>query len=435
MPKVGFFTLGCKVNQQETAALAAKFSEAGYEEVGFSTEEADVYVINSCAVTSDAERKSLIIARRKKRQVQALVVLAGCFPQVALEKATRAGVDLVVGSNDKSRILELVTTSLNGHKGSLISVSEWNKETRFEVIADTVSPGRTRATLKVQDGCEQFCSYCIIPYARGPERSLSPDLVLMQALKLVAKGYKELVLSGIRLGAYGKDLCPRTSLAALLLRLSTIPGLERIRLGSIEPNDLSPDLMDVLTTVKVMCNHVHIPLQSGADAILKRMSRRYTTAEYLNIVNKLRDSVPNIGITTDLIVGFPGGSEKEFIRTLEFVSSIGFSKVHIFRYSKRRGTPAEIMENQVPESIKEERKKRLNEVAEDAARKFHSILVGKRISVLVESKSGQYFIGHTSSYVKVFVVGTENLVGRLIDVEINSASSEGVYGQLGRILR
>ena len=418
MPTVGFFTLGCKVNQQETAALAAKFKNAGFLEVGFS-KEADVYVINSCAVTANAERKSMTIARRKKKQTQSLVVLAGCFPQVSLERAARAGVDLLVGSNDKSRIVELVTLSLSGRKAPLISVSQWNKHTHFDVIADTFSPGRTRATLKVQDGCEQFCAYCIIPYARGPERSLPLESVVLQATQLIGQGFKEVVLSGIHLGAYGKDLTPQSSLAALLVKLAALGGLERVRLGSIEPTDLSSELINVLTTSKVLCNHVHIPLQSGSDSVLRRMSRHYTTQEFLLLVERLRASMPGIGITSDLIVGFPGETESEFAETLKFVSTVAFSKLHVFRYSKRSGTPAAVMLDQVPEAIKEERKQRVVDEAEEGAYRFHGSLLGKTVSVLVESKSGEYFVGHTSSYVKVFLPGTANLIGKLVDVEIN----------------
>lgn len=434
MLKVGFFTLGCKVNQQETAALAARFKEAGFEEVGFS-QKADIYVINSCAVTADAERKSLTIARRKKRQEQAFVILAGCFPQVALEKATLSGVDLLVGSNDKSRIVELVILSQRDRVNPMVSVSEWNKDTHFEIISDSFNPGRARATLKIQDGCEQFCSYCIVPYARGPERSLFAESVINQATELVAQGFKEVVLSGIHLGAYGKDLHPQFSLARLLLRLSAIGGLERVRLGSVEPTDLTPELIGVLTTGKVVCNHVHIPLQSGSDAVLRRMNRHYTTSDFLHPVHKLRDALPNIGITSDLIVGFPGESESEFAETAEFISIVAFSRLHIFRYSKRDGTPAATMLDQVPEHVKEERKRLVSEVANVATQRFHNQLIGKKVSVLVESRSGKFLVGHTSCYVKVFLVGTEKLIGKLVDVEINSASSEGVYGQLGRILR
>jgi len=319
MPTVGFFTLGCKVNQQETAALAAKFREAGYQEVDFS-QAADVYVINSCAVTADAEHKSLTVARRKKRQAEGYVVLAGCFPQVAMDKATAAGVDLIVGSNEKSRIVELVTLSLSGRKGPLVSVSEWNQDTRFEVISNTFVPGRTRATLKVQDGCEQFCAYCIIPYARGPERSLAIDSVLLQARELAKQGFKEVVLSGIHLSAYGRDLSPRSSLVELLRHLSAIPGLARIRLGSIEPNDLTEELIDLLATNDVLCQHIHIPLQSGSDAVLKRMNRRYTTSGFMHLVRKLRQESPDIGITSDLIVGFPGESDSEFAEALQLRS-------------------------------------------------------------------------------------------------------------------
>lgn len=429
MPTVGFFTLGCKVNQQETTALAAKFKEAGFKEVGFA-KPADVYVINSCAVTADAEDKSLIVARRKKRQQeQSFVVLAGCFPQVALDRARDAGVDLIVGSNNKARIVELVTMSLSGRTGPLVHVSEWSSDTGFEVISETSSIERKRATLKVQDGCEQYCAYCIIPYARGPERSLPIAQVLSQARHLTTRGFKELVLSGIHLGAYGRDFSPQSSLASLVTELTQIPGVKRVRLGSIEPNDLDGDIMKLLSQNKKLCNHVHVPLQSGSDTVLKRMNRRYTTRDYCELVAQLRALVPGIGLTTDLIVGFPGESEEEFKETMDFLSAMEFSRLHVFRYSRRSGTPAAEMKDQVPEHIKDTRFKQAQTLAEASALEFHRSLIGKTVEVLVESEQKGRLVGHTGSYAKVLIEVIPGLSGKLVGVEINGASSEGVYGQ------
>jgi len=433
MPTVGFHTLGCKVNQQETAALAAKFKQAGFDEVDFS-QQADVYVINSCAVTTEAERKSLTLARRKKNQTQGFVVLAGCFPQVALDKAGTAGVDLLVGSNDKSRIVELVTLSLSGYKGPLVHVSEWSKDTHFEIISDTSSIGRTRATLKVQDGCEQFCAYCIIPYARGPERSLPIHKVVEQSKLLEEQGFKEIVLSGIHLGAYGRDLTSPVSLTTLLSELLKSTDFARIRLGSVEPNDVDEALIAILAQETAICRHLHLPLQSGCDEVLKRMNRRYTTSEFLALVERLRAAAPGIGITSDLIVGFPGETDVEFAETLAFVEKMNFLRLHVFRYSARSGTPAATMHDQVPEHVKEERLKRIQQAAEQCALRFHRSLLGQKVEVLVENEHERYFVGHTSSYVKVFLEGTPNLSGKLVEVEISSASIDGVYGQLSRSL-
>lgn len=433
MPTVGFHTLGCKVNQQETSALAARFKAAGFEEVPFDN-LAEVYVINSCAVTALAERKSLSISRRKKKHnPQAFVVLAGCFPQVSLDRAGGAGVDLLVGSNDKGRIVELVSLSLSGRKGPLVEVSEWSHDTKFEVISDTYSTGRARATLKVQDGCEQYCAYCIIPYARGPERSLSLAAVLTHARSLLEQGYKEIVLSGIHLGAYGRDLEPQSNLTELIRAVTAVKGILRIRLGSVEPNDITPELIEEFWANKKLCSHVHIPLQSGSDSVLKRMKRRYSKADFLRLVSALRAAVPDIGISSDIIMGFPGETEEEFQETLSFLAEAHFSRLHVFRYSQRVGTLAYDMPAQVPENVKEERVKMVQALAEEGALAFHRFSLGKTVSVLIETEQNGQLVGHTPSYIKVFANGPRELIGEIVEVEINSASSEGIYGKTAGI--
>jgi len=427
MGTVGLYTLGCKVNQQETSALASRFQAAGFVEVPFST-HANIYVINSCAVTGEAERKSLSLARRQKqRHPESVVVLAGCFPQVSMEKATSAGVDLLVGSNDKASIVELVSERIQGRSTPAAVVTPWSGDTAFEVISDSYSSSRARATLKVQDGCEQYCTYCIIPYARGRERSLNLETALAQAKTLVAQGYKEIVLGGIHLGAYGRDLTPPASLARLIGAVTATDGLLRLRLGSVEPNDVTAALLAQFAKNPKLCPHVHLPLQSGSNTVLRRMQRRYTAQDYVQIVQDLRAAVPDLAITTDVLVGFPGESEAEFQETVELVSRIGFSRLHIFRYSRRTGTPAAEMQSHVPAGVKTARAKALQALAEKEAHRFNSNLVGQEVEVLVESQAGDAYIGHTSNYVKAYLPSTHGAIGDIVTARVVAATAEGVW--------
>lgn len=427
MTTVGFYTLGCKVNQQETSALAARFQAAGFVEVPFSAHAA-AYVINSCAVTGEAERKSLSLARRQKqRHPESVVVLAGCFPQVSLAKATSAGVDLLVGSNDKASIVELVTERMQGQSTPAAVVTPWSGKTAFEVISDAYSSSRARATLKVQDGCEQYCTYCIIPYARGRERSLNLETALAQAQSLAAQGFKEIILSGIHLGAYGCDLTPPLSLARLVGVVTATDGLRRLRLGSVEPNDVTGALLAQFAQNPKLCPHVHLPLQSGSNSVLRRMQRRYTAEEYVDIVQNLREAACGIAITTDVLVGFPGESEAEFRETCELVSRIGFSRLHIFRYSLRNGTPAAQMQPHVPAGVKTARAKALQALAEREAYRFNSTLVGKDVEVLVESEEGDSCVGHTANYVKAYLPSTHRAIGDVVTARVVSATADGVW--------
>ncbi|MBT9155208.1 MAG: Threonylcarbamoyladenosine tRNA methylthiotransferase MtaB [Firmicutes bacterium] len=426
MTTVGFHTLGCKVNQQETGALAARFQAAGFQAVPF-TERADVYVINSCAVTGEAERKSLSLARRQKRRYsEAIVVLAGCFPQVSLEKATEAGVDLLVGSNDKTKIVELVTEQLQDRGRAVTLVTPWSTDTPFEVISEVFSSSRVRATLKVQDGCDQYCAYCIIPYARGRERSLSLSAAVKQGRGLVAQGFREVVLSGIHLGAYGRDLTQATSLANLIAALSDVEGLQRLRLGSVEPNDITSPLLQQFEENSKLCAHIHLPLQSGSNGVLSRMGRRYTAEEYLAVVSSLREARPNIGITTDVMVGFPGESEAEFEETMALVSKVGFSRLHVFRYSRRDGTPAAAMPCQISAAIKTKRAATLQAESLVLALKFNRGLIGQQIEVLLESADGDECAGYTTSYVKAHLPLSVGTIGDIVAARVISATSLGV---------
>lgn len=427
--RVAFFTLGCKVNQQETAAIEGAFTQSGYTVVPFA-DCADIYVVNSCVVTAQAERKSRNVVRRLRERVPgSLVVLAGCFPQIAGEKALDTSADVIVGSNDKARIVGLVDEALSEAGGPLMRVTGFTDGISFEKITDYIEPDRTRAFLKVQDGCEQFCAYCIIPYARGPQRSLPLGDVLRQARALLTRGYREIVLTGIRLGAYGRDLHMPGGIVSLLEELLALEGLERLRLGSIEPNDIDDRLMELMQVNDRLCNHLHIPLQSGCDRTLLRMGRKYTTEDFAVLVRELRRRVPLIGITTDLIVGFPGETDEEFAETERFLHEISPLRTHLFRYSRRKGTRAALMSGQVSEARKADRAERVAAIARDEAQRNHAKFIGAEVAVLLESESEGQLTGHTGEYVKVRLAGPVELLRTMVRAKINMAAEDGVYAE------
>lgn len=430
MPRVAFLTLGCKVNQGESAGMTQLFKEAAYEVVPF-TQPADVYVVNTCAVTMQAERKSRQAVRRAREQnPAALVAMVGCYPQVAQDKLQEMHeVDLLIGTSEKGRIVELVErTRIAGDP--LIAVSEWTDETAWQLESNSEDIGRTRATLKVQDGCQQFCSYCIIPYARGPERSRPVEAILAETARLVAQGYKEIVLTGIHLGAYGRDLDPQQTLKDLLGSLLQVPGLSRLRLSSVEPNDITEDLLRLIAESPALCRHLHIPLQSGSDTVLERMSRRYSTNEYRQIVQLARYYVPQIAITSDVIVGFPGETESEFAETLAFVSEMAFSRLHVFRYSRRPGTPAADMEQQIREAVKGERSQALIRQAEQLSLEYRTSLLGQSVDVLWEHAEKGVWSGHTDTYVKVYMRDETLQSSQISSVVPQRLYADGVWSEL-----
>ncbi|HHW15551.1 MAG TPA: tRNA (N(6)-L-threonylcarbamoyladenosine(37)-C(2))-methylthiotransferase MtaB, partial [Firmicutes bacterium] len=379
-PTIAFHTLGCKVNQYDTGSVAALFREAGYEVVDFSS-PADVYVVNTCTVTGLGEKKSRQMLRRARRQnPRAVVVALGCYAQTApSEVAGIPGVDLVVGTAGRRELVRLVDEARRhrsaasvpesdgrgpgdaGGGPAAVAVEEYGRTAAFEELGTGAVVERTRATVKVQEGCRQFCSYCKVPYARGPERSRPPAAVLAEVERLVAAGFSEVVLTGIHLGSYGRDLedCPAWDLARLAARVAGVPGLARLRLSSVEPTDVTDELIALVRENPVLCRHFHLPLQSGDDAILRRMNRRYTTAEYARVAERIRAAVPEVAVTTDLIAGFPGETEESFARTLAFVQEMAFSRLHVFPYSRRRGTPAAAFPAQVPAPVKRARVDRL----------------------------------------------------------------------------
>jgi threonylcarbamoyladenosine tRNA methylthiotransferase MtaB len=439
-PRVAFHTLGCKVNQYDTEAVASLFREAGYEVVAFSF-SADVYVVNTCTVTSQGDKKSRQALRRARRQnPEAVVVAMGCYAQTAPgEVAALPEVDLVVGTTGRRELLRLVEEVRRGK--AAVAVAPWREVEEFEELAGGAVAERIRATVKVQEGCRQFCSYCLVPYARGPERSRSPAAVLAEVERLVAEGFREVVLTGIHLGSYGRDLGgePQWELARLAEEVARVPGLARLRLSSLEPTDVTDRLIALVAATPVLCRHFHLPLQGGEDGLLRRMNRRYTTAEYARVVERIRAAVPRAGLTTDLIAGFPGETEQQFARTLAFVREMAFSRLHAFPYSRRRGTPAASFPDQLPAAIKRERVNRLLALGHELSLAFHRRLVGEAVEVLFEEEMAaapktaegvSRWRGLTDTYVRVVAPSAAPLAGRIVPVRVAMAAAEEVGGRL-----
>jgi len=431
--RVAISTLGCKVNQYESAALVGIFRERGYRLVEFE-DEADVYIINTCTVTHLGDRKSRQLIRRAARtNPGALIAVTGCYAQVSPEKVLAIpGVDLVVGTKDRAKLVELVETAAKG-LGPVNAVSSLENEGEFEEITALPLQERVRAFLKIQDGCNNFCTYCIVPYARGPLRSRQPEKVLEIACKLVAAGYKEIVLTGIRTGSYGQDLAGNVTLAGLLSRLAVIPGLSRVRLSSIEPNDITLELVEILAGSPVFCRHLHVPLQSGDDQVLQRMGRRYSTWEFIRLVSVLRENIPGLGLTTDVMVGFPGEANEQFNNTYRLLKKISFSRLHVFKYSPRPGTPSAGFPGQVEPAIKEERSRKLIELGGKLAADFAASLLGQELEVLVERQyqgGDGLYEGLTDNYVRVAFPGCEELVGLIVKVMAEEVRGAAIIGRI-----
>ena len=414
MKTIAFHTLGCKVNTYESNAMLKIFNEAGYQEVDFK-EIADVYVINTCTVTNTGDSKSRQMIRKAiRKNPQATVCVVGCYSQIAPEEIEQIeGVGVVLGTQHRKDIVKYVDEYLKTGK-PVIKVDNVMNLKKFEDLnIDRFK--NTRAFLKIQDGCNNFCTYCIIPYARGRVRSRDKDSVLNQAKTLVANGYVEIVLTGIHTAGYGEDL-DNYSFYDLLVDLVKIDGLKRLRISSIETSQISDEIINLIGSNDIIVDHLHIPLQSGCDATLKRMNRKYTTSQYLEKINKIRNYLPNIAFTTDVIVGFPGESDEEFEETYNFIKEVNYSELHVFPYSPRRNTPAAKMKDQVDDKIKHERVNRLLELNRDFALKQ----IGKTLKVLFEKRDGDYLVGHASDYLKVRVKTTDNLIGEIVEVKINN---------------
>lgn len=435
MRTVAFYTLGCKVNQYETEAMKGLFEKNGDQVVG-PEEMADIYVINTCTVTSVGDKKSRQFIRRAKRlNPDAIVAVVGCYAQIAPDEVMALdGVNLVLGTDGRHRIVEFLSHIRATDK--VKEVSDIMETYAFEELQiDTVSD-KTRVFLKVQEGCNQYCSYCIIPYARGNIRSRQPYNVLKEVERVVAHGFKEVVLTGIHLASYGKDL-GNISLADLIEGIHDVPGLERIRLGSLEPLLMTSDFLERIKGLEKVCDQFHLSLQSGCDETLKRMNRRYDTATYAKAVDLIRQIYPLAAITTDVIVGFPGETDAEFAQTMAFVKAIGFSQMHVFPYSKREGTKAYYMPDQVAEAIKHQRAEQLSSLAEVMRETYLASYIGQTVPVLIETVDPQKHLvaGLTRSHVEVTVdltpdVGLEVKQQDLVFVVIDAVSEKGLRGHI-----
>ena len=428
MKTAAFYTLGCKVNQYETEAVEELFEKNGYTSVPFS-EKADCYIINTCSVTSMSDRKSRqMIRRARKTNPDALIAVMGCYSQTAPDEVLAIdGVNLVLGTKDKSSAVRLMGTLKQGDK--LNAVTDVRDNHTFEELRIERCTGMTRAYIKIQDGCSQFCSYCIIPYARGPVRSRPEDEIVCEVKKLAEAGYKEVILTGIHAAAYGQDL-QNTSLDRLLNRLDTIDGIERIRLSSIEPMTLNSDFIDGIRSCKKLCPHFHISLQSGCDETLRRMNRHYTTEQFEDIVNGLRGAFPGCAVTTDIMTGFAGETDEEFEKTLEFVKHIKFADAHVFQYSRRRGTPAAKRPGQVPPEIKEARSKAIMKAVAVSKNEFLQNELGKTVDVLFETKTKDgLYEGKTANYITVHAPSDENISGRILKTALMSTENGIIFGK------
>ena len=421
--KVAFHTLGCKVNHYETEAIKEAFVSRGAEAVG-EEEFADVYIINTCTVTNIADRKSRQFIRRAKRvNPDALIAVTGCYAQVAADEiAEMPEVDLIVGNGRKSEICGLVMQKLQETTAEKKRDHDEEKAVKADVLVipreeltfyedmgriEAGSDGMTRAYIKIQEGCDRFCSYCLIPYARGPVRSRPAEEIVEEVRSLAEAGHREIVLTGINTALYGTEPGAECSLSQLLTMLDALeaPGGRdfRIRLSSLEPTVVDKDNVEEIIRHRRLCHHLHLSVQNGSDAVLKSMNRHYTRAEYLEIVKALRDYDPDFGITTDIIVGFPGETEEDFRDTLDIVKEAFFGKTHVFRYSPRRGTAGARLKGAVPESVKKERAAVLEEAAEEVARDFRLSIIGKEQTVLIEEEEDGYMTGYTGNYIKAYI--------------------------------
>jgi len=434
MRKVAAYTLGCKVNQYETEAVLGSLMTEGYQVVDFD-KYADIYIINTCTVTGLADRKCRQILRKaKKINPQAVVVAMGCYSQIAANEVSNIkDVNIVIGTNGRSLLAQMLSSPSVSCDSQIICVENIMNIRKFEELGLETYTEHTRAFLKIQDGCNRFCSYCIIPYARGPIRSREPQNILKEIEKLTEQGYSEFVLTGIHLASYGVDL-KNTNLVDIIRKVLLLDGVERLRLGSIEPMTVTEDFLKLVSESEKLCPHFHISLQSGSNNVLKRMNRRYTAEEYYEKCIALKSVIPDLSFTTDIIVGFPGESDSEFKETCEFVEKIGFSKVHVFKFSPRKGTPAAEMANQILPEIKDKRSSELIGISDKLAADFSRKLIGKKIKILIEKKRKDgMFEGHSENYSHIICSAeniSEDLCGKIVSVMVEKHDEINLYGVL-----
>lgn len=431
--KVAFATLGCRVNQYESEAMSEKFIKSGYDIVSFD-DVADVYVINTCTVTNMSDKKSRqMISRARRKNKEAVIAAVGCYTQIASDKVSEIGdVDVILGTRNKGEIVYWVNRARE-EKKQLVSVNDVLKDKTFEDLRIEEYQDKTRAFLKIQDGCNNFCSYCLIPFARGAVCSKDPQVVIEEVKELARHGFKEIILSGIDISSYGVELEGDWSLLTILKEIDKIDGVNRVRIGSIGPEFFDEEVVKEIGKLKKLCPHFHLSLQSGCDETLKRMNRKYNTEQYKHIVDLLRKYVDDVSITTDIIVGFPGETEEEFSKTYSFLKEIKLSKMHIFKFSPRTGTKAAILEEQVDGNIKEERSKMLIKLNEENEKEFIEKFVGVELEVLYEQKcnsTDEFYEGYTPNYIKVIARTESNLNGEIIKTKLIEAKEDFAIGEI-----
>lgn len=424
MKTFSILTLGCKVNQYESEAMKELFEKNQYVEVDKETDVADVYIVNTCTVTNLSDRKSRQYIRRAKREnPDAIVAVVGCYSQVSpKEVESLEDVDIIIGTSERERIVELCE-NYKKDQGKINIVRSLKGDREFQKIKTTREHIMTRSYMKVQDGCNRFCSYCIIPYARGEIRSRTIEDSLEEAKVLAKAGYKEIVLTGIHIGSYGKDLGDKR-LIDLIEALGKVQGIERIRLSSVEPVIITDEFMERALETKKLCDHFHLSLQSGSNKILKAMNRRYTREEYMEKYQIIRKYMPYAGLTTDIIVGFPTETDEDFNDSLDLVEKVKFSKIHVFKYSKRKGTPAASMKNQVDGNIKIERSEKLLETNDRLMEEFIEKNKNRSLKVLFEERKGDYYEGYTTNYIRCKLKTQEELKNKIINVKIKGVEKE-----------
>ncbi|SCJ97784.1 (Dimethylallyl)adenosine tRNA methylthiotransferase MiaB [uncultured Clostridium sp.] len=432
--KVAFATLGCRVNQYESEAMAEKFIREGYEVVDFN-QFSDVYVINTCTVTNMGDKKSRqIISRARRNNPDAIIAAVGCYSQMSPKEVSEIpGVDVVLGTRNKGDVVYYVNKAKDEGK-SQVHVQGVLQNKVFEDLKIEDYQDKTRAFLKIQDGCNRFCTYCTIPYARGSVCSKDPNKVLSEVRELAKNGFKEVILSGIHTASYGLDLEGNVNLISIIDEIEKIDGIERIRIGSIEPAFFTPEVIEKIKSFKKLCPHFHLSLQSGCDATLKRMNRRYTAKEYEDSVKLLRETLPDVSISTDVIVGFPGETEEEFNETYKFLKRIKLTKTHIFKYSPRKGTKAADMPNQIDGKVKDERSKKLIELNDINEKSFTEKFLGREMDVLMEQGvkgKEDVYEGYTKNYIKVEVhCMAANITGRIVDVRLEKVEKDYAIAEM-----
>lgn len=430
MNRIAFTTLGCKVNFYDSEAMAELFAEKGYEIVDFD-EVADVYVINTCTVTNFGDKKSRQMIRRARRQNKnSIIVATGCYAQVAPQTVSEIeGINIVIGTKDRVKVVEIVE-NYRAEKGVLNAVTDIKGEKAFERLKVSNLKDRTRAYIKIQEGCNRYCTYCIIPYARGPVRSRKPEDVIDEVKTLAKNGFKEVVLTGIHVASYGLDL-ENITLADIIEQVHSVEGIERIRFSSMEPKAVDDEFVSRMAKLPKVCEHYHLSLQSGSDITLKRMNRRYTSEEYAAACERLRKAFPNVAITTDIIVGFPTETEENFRESYDFAERMRLSKIHVFPYSPKTGTPAAKIRPQIAPDVKNERSHKMLELSTRLNREFLSKYIDKDMEVLFERFDGEYYEGHTRNYIKVLCKSDRVLTNQLVNVKLKDvAGEETMYGEL-----